>query len=351
MIGKLQPPAAPAAVGNTPVLWIDGYWAKLEGFNFGGIKDRAALYMVERARERGELRPGGAIVESTSGTLGLGLALAGVHYGHPVHVVTDPGLEPIVARMLAAHGARVHRVHEPSPVGGWQQARVDRVAALLAELPGAWCPNQYHNPDNPAAYAPLAAELAEQVGEFDVLVCAVGTGGHSAGLARALRGRHRMPALELVGVDSVASTVFGLPAGPRLMRGLGSSIHPGNVDRAAFDEIHWIAPAEAVRSARRLAERQFATGGWSVGAVALVAGWLARTRPAGTRIVAVFPDGPHRYFDTVFSDEFCAAHGLLAGAVAEAPRAVAGPGPGIESWSYVPGPAARGARCATEGAR
>ncbi|MFG2115109.1 PLP-dependent cysteine synthase family protein [Streptomyces sp. NPDC048718] len=308
-------------VGRTPVLWMDdGYWAKLEGFNFGGIKDRAALHMVEQARRRGELRPGAPIVESTSGTLGLGLALAGVLHGHPVHVVTDPGLEPIVERMLTAHGARVHVVAEPGPSGGWQQARRDKVAELLRALPGAWWPDQYGNPDNPRAYAGLAAELSEQLDRIDVLVCAVGTGGHSAGIARALRAGSS-PALELVGVDSIDSTVFGLPAGERLMRGLGSSIHPANVDHPAFDEVHWIAPAEAVRSARRLAARQFATGGWSVGAVALVAGWLARTRPRGTRIAAVFPDGPQRYFDTVFNDEYCALHGLLDGPVRDEPMA------------------------------
>lgn len=313
------PGIAGQTVGNTPVLWTDdGYWAKLEGFNFGGIKDRAALHMVEQARRRGQLRPGAPIVESTSGTLGLGLALAGVLHGHPVHVVTDPGLEPIVERMLVAHGARVHVVPEPSPHGGWQQARKDRVAELLADLDGAWCPDQYGNPDNPGAYTGLAAELSDQLDRIDVLVCAVGTGGHSAGIARALRATSS-PALELVGVDSVNSTVFGLPAGERLMRGLGSSIHPANVDHAAFDEVHWVGPAEAVRSARRLAARQFATGGWSVGAVALVAGWLARARPRGTRIAAVFPDGPQRYFDTVFNDEFCAAHGLLDGPVREEP--------------------------------
>ncbi|MFF1699272.1 PLP-dependent cysteine synthase family protein [Streptomyces sp. NPDC058257] len=363
MISKLQPAAA--AVGNTPVLWIDepspdggrGYWAKLEGFNFGGIKDRAALHMVERARARGELRPGAPIVESTSGTLGLGLALAGVRWGHPVHIVTDPGLEPIVERMLAAHGARVHVVREPCGEGGWQQARVDRVGELMAvlgegaaETGGAWCPDQYNNPDNPAAYGGLAAELVEQLGQFDVLVCAVGTGGHSGGIARALRGG-ALPGLELVGVDSVASTIFGLAAGPRLMRGLGSSIHPGNVDHDAFDEVHWVGPAEAVHAARRLAARQFATGGWSVGAVALVAGWLARTRPRGTRIAAVFPDGPQRYFDTVFSDEFCAGHGLLGGgavgAVPSAPQEVAGPGEWVTGWSrWCP---RRRSRCALVG--
>lgn len=103
-------PTLASAVGNTPVLRITapfadggrGFWAKLEGFNPGGIKDRTALHMVGRARARGDLRPGARIIESSSGTLGLGLALAGMAYGHPVTVVTDPGLEPIIARMLSA---------------------------------------------------------------------------------------------------------------------------------------------------------------------------------------------------------------------------------------------------------
>ncbi len=304
-------------VGNTPVLWISeplaapgrGFWAKLEGFNPGGMKDRPALHMVARARERGDLRPGARIIESTSGTLGLGLALAGLVYGHPVTVVTDPGLEPIVAQMLAAYGATVDLVDEPHPDGGWQQARRDRVARLLAEDPGAWCPDQYGNPDNVDGYTSLADELLDQLGGVDVLVCAVGTGGHSAGVARVLRRHH--PGMRLIGVDTVASTIFGQPAGPRLMRGLGSSILPANVDYAAFDEVHWVAPGEAVWACRTLAATHHATGGWSVGAVALVAGWAARTAAPGTRIAAVFPDGPHRYFDTVYNDDYCRANGLL----------------------------------------
>ncbi|MFI8265977.1 MULTISPECIES: PLP-dependent cysteine synthase family protein [unclassified Streptomyces] len=332
---ELPLPASPhtvlKAVGNTPVLFIDepfataprGFWAKLEGFNPGGIKDRAALYMVDRARERGDLLPGAPVIESTSGTLGLGLALAGVLHGHPVHLVTDPGMEPIMERMLAAHGAELHFVDRPHPEGGWQEARRRKVAELLDRHPGSWCPDQYHNPDNAAAYRPLAAELGDQLGDIDVLVCAVGTGGHSAGIARGLR--ERTPGLRLVGVDTIGSKIFGQPARPRLMRGLGSSIHPRNVDYGAFAEVHWVAPAEAVWSARRLAERQFATGGWSVGAVALVAGWIARTRPVGTRIAAVFPDGPHRYFDTVFNDDYCRANRLLGTTPPAEPEVVASP--------------------------
>ncbi|MDQ2792135.1 MAG: pyridoxal-5'-phosphate-dependent protein subunit beta [Pseudonocardiales bacterium] len=319
------------AVGSTPVLWVDrplnpagrGFWAKLEGHNPGGMKDRAALHMIERARERGDLPPGGMIIESTSGTLGLGLALAGITYGHPVTLVTDPGLEPIMHRLLSAYGARIDVVSNPHPTGDWQQARLQRVGELLAEHPGSFSPDQYHNPDNMAGYAPLALELVAQLGRVDVLVCSVGTGGHSAGVSRVLR--EFFPQLRLVGVDTVGSTIFGQPARSRLMRGLGSSIYPRNIDYPAFDEVHWVAPGEAVRAARLLASAQYASGGWSVGAVALVAGWLARTEEPDARIAAVFPDGPQRYFDTVFNDDYCHRHGLLTANLPTEPDEIAHP--------------------------
>jgi cysteine synthase len=333
--------ATPAgAVGNTPVLWIDepftvdgrGFWAKLEGHNPGGIKDRTALHMVECARSRGDLAPGAPVVESTSGTLGLGLALAGIVHGHPVILVTDPGMEPMMVHLLHAYGAQVDIVTEPHPVGGWQQARRDRVTELLAAHPGAWCPDQYHNPDNVAAYEPMALELVAQLGRVDVLVTSVGTGGHSAGISRVLR-RH-CPDLRLVGVDTVGSTIFGQPAGPRLMRGLGSSIYPGNVDYAAFDEVHWVTAAEAVWACRELATNHYASGGWSVGAVGLVAGWLARTAPAETKTAAVFPDGPQRYFDTVYNDDYCHANDLLGRPPATEPEHISHPGERVvDHWT------------------
>ncbi|GGL35858.1 putative cysteine synthase A CysK2 [Streptomyces anthocyanicus] len=335
------PRRSPAGmVGNTPALWVGepfnpvgrGFWAKLEGCNPGGIKDRPGLHMVAAARKRGELAPGAPVIESTSGTLGLGLALAGITYGHPVTLVTDPGMEPLMVHQLRALGAYVDVVTEPHPVGGWQEARRQRVRELLGRTPSAWCPDQYNNPDNVAAYAPLALELMVQLGRIDVLVAAVGTGGHSAGIARTLRTFN--PELKLVGVDSINSTVFGQPAGPRLMRGLGSSIHPGNVDHAAFDEVHWVAPGEAVWTCRQLARGHYASGGWSVGAVALVANWLARTEPEHTRIAAIFPDGVHRYWNTVYSDEYCRAHDLLRSFPATDPDEITHPGERtVEHWT------------------
>jgi cysteine synthase A len=303
-------------LGNTPVARIDtplphrhgGFWAKLECLSAGGMKARSAVAMLLAARERGELRPGAVVVESTSGTLGLGLAFAGQALGHPIVLVVDHELEPSMRALLHAHGARLEIVDRPHPTGGWQQARLDRLRSVLRGLPGAYWPDQYNNPDNPSGYTGLAKELAAQVDRADVLVCSVGTGGHSAGVVTALR--RYWPDVRLIGVDTVGSTIFGQPARSRVMRGLGSSIHPRNVAYEEFDEVHWLGPVEVVDACRRLARDCFVTGGWSTGAVALVSAWVARVEPGAT-VVTIFPDGPHRYLGTIFDDDFCRSRGLL----------------------------------------
>ncbi|MFR9728138.1 PLP-dependent cysteine synthase family protein [Saccharopolyspora sp. MS10] len=296
-------------IGGTPMVRIGvpmsgphpGFWAKLEGVAPGGMKARAARAMLAGARARGELRPGGTVIESTSGTLGLGLAFVGAAWGHPVVVVADAELDELTRALLAAHGVRVELVREPHPVGGWQRARLERVRELMAELPGAYWPDQYGNPDNVVGYRELGHELLDQLPDVEVVVCGVGTGGHSAGIAQVLR--RRRPRVRLVGVDAAGSAVFGDPAVPRLMRGLGSSIHPGNVDYDAFDEVHWLGAAESAAACLRLASGAFVTGGWSTGAVALVASWCAREL-GSDRVAAVFPDGPHRYWRTIYDAEF-----------------------------------------------
>ncbi|NML51958.1 pyridoxal-phosphate dependent enzyme [Streptomyces sp. R302] len=327
------PPAEPgllSLVGRTPVARIHtplphphpGFWAKLEGLGAGGMKARAAVSMLTGARRRGELRPGAPVVESTSGTLGLGLAYAGQALGHPVVLVGDTELEPSMRQLLRSHGARLELVDRPAPRGGWQAARLARLRELLDGTPDAYWPDQYNNPDNPAGYRSMAAELVAQLDHVDVLVCSVGTGGHSAGLIGPLR--RRWPRLRVVGVDSVGSALFGQPARPRLMRGLGSSISPRNVHPELFDEIHWVGPAEAVDACRRLARGSFVSGGWSTGAVALVAAWAARAEP-GAAVATVFPDGPHRYLGTVYDDDFCHAHGLTGTTPAARPLEIPHP--------------------------
>lgn len=302
-------------IGRTPLARITvdlpcaqpGFWAKLEGLGVGGMKARAAVAMLLGARERGELRPGAPVVESTSGTLGVGLAFAGQALGHPVVLVCDTELEPSMRQLLRTYGVRLEMVDRPAERGGWQAARLARLCQLRERLPDAYWPDQYNNPDNTAGYASLAAELASQLDHLDVLVCSVGTGGHSAGVIGPLRAH--WPKLRLIGVDATGSTIFGQPARNRVMRGLGSSIHPRNVVYEAFDEVHWVGPAEAADTCRRMARGNFVSGGWSTGAVGLVAAWAARVQP-GAVVATVFPDGPHRYLSSVYDDDFTTAHGI-----------------------------------------
>lgn len=311
-------------LGRTPLARIrtelpyphPGFWAKLECLGAGGMKARAAVSMLRGARRRGELRPGAPVVESTSGTLGIGLAFAGQALGHPVVLIGDTELEPSIRQLLRTYGAELELADRPARDGGWQAARLARLREVLDRMPDAYWPDQYNNPDNAAGYLPMAAELAGQLDHLDVLVCSVGTGGHSAGLIGPLR--RRWPGLKVIGVDSVGSTIFGQPARPRLMRGLGSSIHPRNVAHQEFDEVHWVGPAEAVDACRRLARTSFVSGGWSTGAVALVSAWAARVEP-GAVVATVFPDGPHRYLGTVYDDDFCHTHGLDTATLAVRP--------------------------------
>lgn len=150
-----------ALLGRTPLARITtglplphpGFWAKLEGQAVGGMKARAAVSMLLGAEERGELLPGAPVVESTSGTLGIGLAFAGQALGHPVVLVGDSELEPSMRQLLRSYGARLELVDRPAAHGGWQGARLERLHDLLARLPGAYWPDQYNNPDNTAGYA------------------------------------------------------------------------------------------------------------------------------------------------------------------------------------------------------
>ncbi|MFG3619418.1 PLP-dependent cysteine synthase family protein [Nocardia sp. NPDC047654] len=318
MTSPAPQPALLGLVGGTPVIPIPAgagsYLAKLEAASIAGMKARAAVSMLSAARARGDLAPGATVIESTSGTLGLGLVLAGKALGHPVVLVVDDELEPEMRALFTAFGVGLEVVCDPHPEGGWQRARLDRLAELLDATPGAYWPDQYDNPDNAAGYADMAHELLEQVGHADVLVAGIGSGGHCAGLTRVLRAH--WPGLRVIGVDSVGSRIFGQPARPRLMRGLGSSILPRNVAYDDFDEVHWVGPSEAVASCRALAAAAGVAGGWSTGATALVAGWITRREP-GVRVLTVFPDGPHRYLRSIYDDGWCRRNGLLRSTITE----------------------------------
>jgi S-sulfo-L-cysteine synthase (3-phospho-L-serine-dependent) len=302
------------AIGHTPVVRLRAapaavtVVAKLELQNLFAMKDRVARQVILEARENGVLAPGAPIIESSSGTMALGLALAGKALGHPVHIVTDPRIDAITLAKLKALGCSVYVV-QAMTANGWQSARLERLASLREEHPGGFWPRQYSNPQNPLAYAALAEELLADLGRIDVLVGAVGSGGSLCGTARALRRALKAAGnsdrLRVVGVDAVGSVLFSQPDQPgRKQSGIGNSLIPGNLDYAEIDEIHWLNDREAFAATRDLARDEGIFAGNSSGSVYQVLKHLGATVAPGTCVVGIFPDRGDRYVDSIYDDGY-----------------------------------------------
>lgn len=326
-------------IGNTPLVqlrldaWARGsVYAKLELLNPFGMKDRVARRIILEARRTGILRDGSPIIESSSGTMALGVALVGTSLGHDVHIVTDPRIDQITLAKLQSTGCTVHIV-EKMTSHGWQSARLEKLQELLARYPGSFWPRQYENPNNPRAYEDLARELLDDLGQVDILVGPVGSGGSLSGTARALRRSN--PHLRVVAVDAVGSTIFGQPDVPgRLQGGLGNSLIPPNVDHALVDEVHWLNDAEAFAATLALAADEKIFAGNSSGSTYAVARWLSRGIPVGTRIVAIFADRGDRYAHTIYNPAYRREKGVPERALLDTPPAQVSADTVVTSWSF-----------------
>jgi cysteine synthase A len=294
--------------------------AGLHAVAFECMKAIPARYMLDRARDRGELRPGATIVESSSGTFGLGLAQVAALEGFRFELITDPSVDAAYRRRLEDLGATVRIAEVGAADQNVQAARMALLRARLAALPDAWWPCQYDNPDNAVAYAAVAAMIAESMPRVDWLVAAVGSGGSSAGLFRYLSPIY--PGLKLVGVDTFGSVLFGLPAGPRALRGLGNSLRPRNVVHTCFDEVTWIRADEAFAATRLLHRRTTLFQGPTSGAAWWVGRWIAARHPGDT-VLVLMPDAGHRYLDTVYDDAWLRRASLALAAPPDEPARAA----------------------------
>lgn len=291
-----------------------------------------ARHMIEQAGEAGLLRPGGTVIETSSGTLGLGLAIVCRLRGHPLIIVGDPAIDRHLRAQLELLGATVELVDNADQPGGIQRARLNRVAELCATHPGSYVPVQYDNPENPAAYAPVADLICAALGTVDCLVGTVGSGGSTGGVANRIR--QRLGDVRLIGVDSHASVIFGRPDGRRLLRGLGSSIRPLNVTYEAYDEVHWVMPGEAFHATRQLYRDHGLFMGPTSGAAYLAGSWWAQANPDGKAII-LLPDEGYRYQDTVYSDDWLRANHMLHGEWPGEPVPVSHPNDAGNSWSKI----------------
>ena len=305
----------------------------LYGAAFSLMKLLPARHILDRAREDGLLEPGTVVIESTSGTFGLALAMECRLRGRPLVLVSDPAVDPALRRRMRDLGAAVDIVAEPAAVGGYQRARLDRLAELRARHPRHFLPAQYSNPENPGAYALLADELAATLGWVDILVGPVGSGGSMCGTAAGLRdllGRD----VAAVAVDTPGSVLFGQHDAPRRIRGLGNSLMPPNLDHTVFDEVHWVSDREGFAATRALHRRHALYMGPTSGTAWMVAQWKARLEP-DARVVVLLPDEGYRYQDTVYDDGWLRRQGLRLRRLPSRPVEVDTPGDGGPEWSWL----------------
>jgi cysteine synthase len=308
-------------------------WGKLELMLPGAMKDRVALEVVERAEVSGELRPGGMIVESSSGTMAEGLARVGALKGYPVIIVTDPRIDALTRAKLEALGATLEIVDTYHASGGWQLSRLERLREVLAANPGAFWSRQYDSPGNAGAYeTSMARELLDALGpRLGALICSVGSGGSLCGTARALR--REVPDLWVVAVDAVGSALFNQPDRRRLQSGHGNSIIPGNIDYPVIDEVHWVGDAEAFHACRELARREGIFSGGSSGAAYVAGSWIAGQLPEDREAVVILPDRGDRYFESVYSDLWIEEHGLTGREASASPVTLRYARDVAERWS------------------
>jgi cysteine synthase len=283
-----------------------------------------ARFILRRAHQDGRLDPGTVIVETTSGTFGLALAMQAVHMDRRLILVSDPVIDERLYRRLTDLGAVVERVPAAAGArpGGYQAARLERLGQVQAELPATFCPEQYSNPDNPRSYAAVSELLLEGLGQVDCVVGTVGSGGSMCGTVSYLRSV--LPECRAIGVDTHASVLFGHPDGPRELRGMGMSVMPANLDHRVFDSVHWCTAPLAYAATRQLHRQHALFMGPSSGAAYLVARWWARANPSALTVV-LLPDEGYRYQDTVYDDEWLGAREYLGVQPPEEPVAVAHP--------------------------
>jgi cystathionine beta-synthase len=308
------------AIGHTPLVKLnkvtDGakclVLAKIEYMNPGGsVKDRPAVAMLDAAEKAGLLKPGGTIVEPTSGNTGSGLAMAAAIRGYRCILVMPDKMSKEKVDLLRAYGAEV--VVTPTNVPNDSPESYYGVAnRLSSEIPGAFQPNQFHNHHNPDAhYRTTGPEIWEQTGgRITHFVAGLGTGGTISGTARYLKDQNAN--IHVVGADPEGSIYSGDIPKSYHVEGIGMSYLPETVDLKVIDEMVRVTDRESFLMARRITREEGLLVGGSSGTAAVAAVKLAKTLPEDAILVVIFPDSGRGYMSKIFNDEWMIANGFLS---------------------------------------
>jgi cystathionine beta-synthase len=307
------------AMGDTPLVRLhtvtrgvrSTVLAKLEMLNPGGsVKDRIGIRMIQAAEREGLLKPGGTIVEPTSGNTGHGLAIAAAIRGYKCIFVMPDKMSQEKISLLRAYGAEV--VICPTAVPPESPESYYRVADRLAEeIPGAYQPNQYFNPENPTThYETTGPEIWRQTdGAIDVFVAGVGTGGTITGVGRYLKEQN--PNVMIVGADPEGSVYSGDEPRPYLVEGIGEDFWPDTFDPSIVDRYVKVSDRDSFRTARAVTRQEGILIGGSAGSAVYAALQVARELDETKTVVVLLPDTGRQYLSKVYSDSWMLQHGML----------------------------------------
>lgn len=307
-----------STIGNTPLIRLSrlmpdaGFevYAKLEGMNPGGsAKDRPALNIIRRAVEAGKIRPGTVVIESSSGNMGIGISQVCRYYGLRFICVVDSLTTRQHLLLLEAYGAEIEIITDDGGLpGGLLRARLARVQELCSQYPDSYWVNQYANPDNFLShYHNTAREIFEALGgQVDYLFCPTSTCGILRGCTEYVRA-HKLTT-KIFAIDAEGSSIFAAPSGKRLLPGHGAGRRPELCSDGLLDELILVSDADCVRGCRTLIEREAILAGASSGATVAALERMRLRIDAGQRCALIFVDRGERYLDTVYSDDWVAAH-------------------------------------------
>jgi len=287
-------------IGNTPHIRVNRLfgdaevWIKSERANPGGsIKDRIALAMVEAAEKDGSLKPGGTIIEPTSGNTGIGLAMVAAVKGYRLILVMPESMSIERRRLMLAYGA----MFDLTPKEKGMKGSIERAIELVGQTPNSWMPQQFENPANVDVHVRTTAQ--EILNDFadspiDALITGVGTGGHITGAAQLLK--QKWPNLKVFAVEPTLSPVIsGGAPGPHPIQGLGAGFIPANLHTALLDGVIQVAPADAKEMALRSAREEGVLVGISSGATLAAIAQKLPDLPAGSRVLGFNYDTGERY--------------------------------------------------------
>jgi cysteine synthase len=291
-------------IGGTPIIRLkripEKHWAemlvKLESMNPGGsVKDRIGLSMIEAAEREGRLKPGGTIIEATSGNTGIGLAMVCAAKGYKLIITMPDDVNIERVALLRAYGARVVL----TPRLEFMQGAINKAQEMLAEQPDYFMPQQFRNPANPKVHRETTArEILHLVGgKLDALVVGVGTGGTATGTGEALK--QKIENMKLIAVEPADSPVLsGGKPGLHKIQGIGAGFVPEVLNRNVLDQIVTVSNEDAAAAAHRLAEQEGILCGISSGAILHASCIVAKELGPGKRLLAILPDTGERYLST-----------------------------------------------------